>query len=829
MGYAMKILRVFLLVLVFCLERSLPLAVQNRDCPPLFKSNQIGSDGKHFTCPMICATSADCGYGETCLCYKECGNGCYSSGQMCNAPTTPLHAYIKPMNTKWRVGSTVMFLCQKGYFRHGSGPVSLCEANGTWSESHVLCIARSCGGPGTPLNGKKQGLLYQLGDTVHFTCGKGYRLIGSSRRTCTLLNHTMRVEWSGIQPLCKPVSCGNVAKVAHGQTLVGMTTYQSKVFYTCNKGYKLEGSSVLTCGEDGKWLETEPSCKEIECEDPGLLQNGFQEGSDLGYGAEVRYMCRRGYVIFGSPTRTCSEEGQWTGVKPFCVECAKVGTAVLIRKGNNFLPAIVLEKRFFVVTVQRQDTGDRERILTLGPGTQHYAIVEDKIPNPHDIINGSKVIAMNSRKGVHMFATVTKHIKKDIIVFRVLFADNTTAFVALEFLRTLEPPIFCALCDDPGTPDHAISPDDLREFISGMEVTYTCEHSYRISGPGRRTCLPDGQWSGAPPICTVAACDELEVVSPSNGLRNGNDFSLGGVVNFTCDEGYAVHGEMSLRCSDNGKWSGSAPTCKHVCELQNIRCQAWEKCLYAANLGPKCVCRENIECTALYSPVCGSDGTTYNNHCIMKATACRQARQIQQVKHGHCAPVDVCASHMEPGPCANNETRWAFDPTSRRCVKFKYGGCFGNENNFRTKQSCREKCIKKGRCPRCPHVDLNTACQNSSFALLVQVNSALAPETTKRLLRYEAKIRKIFLDTAKTISEGDAIVSVTYGGPSNCSCPRLPIGKMFLIVGRSPNELITVTAKTGLTVASGSYVRGWTNKAGAQLRKRCAATLTNLS
>ena len=58
----------------------------------------------------------------------------------------------------------------------------------------------------------------------------------------------------------------------------------------------------------------------IKCDDPGPLQNGFQEGSlNFSYGAEIRYMCKAGYVIFGSPTRTCSEEGRWTGVKPFCV------------------------------------------------------------------------------------------------------------------------------------------------------------------------------------------------------------------------------------------------------------------------------------------------------------------------------------------------------------------------------------------------------------------------------------------------------------------------------------------------------------------------------
>ena len=56
----------------------------------------------------------------------------------------------------------------------------------------------SCGDPGSPVNGKREGWLFQFGNTVDFTCLSGYELEGPKTRTC-LANQT----WSKTQPICK--------------------------------------------------------------------------------------------------------------------------------------------------------------------------------------------------------------------------------------------------------------------------------------------------------------------------------------------------------------------------------------------------------------------------------------------------------------------------------------------------------------------------------------------------------------------------------------------------------------------------------------------------
>ena len=53
---------------------------------------------------------------------------------------------------------------------------------------------------------------------------------------------------------------------------------------------------------------------------------------------------------------------------------------------------------------------------------------------------------------------------------------------------------------------------------------------------------------------------------------------------------------------------------------------------------PRCICRRNMDCSSMFSPVCGSDGRSYNNECIMKATSCRHGFHIDKVKDSGCLP-----------------------------------------------------------------------------------------------------------------------------------------------------------------------------------------------
>ena len=55
-----------------------------------------------------------------------------------------------------------------------------------------------------------------------------------------------------------------------------------------------------------------------------------------------------------------------------------------------------------------------------------------------------------------------------------------------------------------------------------------------------------------------------------------------------------------------------------------------------------------------------------------------------------------CTSEPWTGPCRENKTRFYFDNYDNKCKKFTYGGCQGNDNNYKTKAECSGTCFKKG-------------------------------------------------------------------------------------------------------------------------------------
>ena len=56
---------------------------------------------------------------------------------------------------------------------------------------------------------------------------------------------------------------------------------------------------------------------------------------------------------------------------------------------------------------------------------------------------------------------------------------------------------------------------------------------------------------------------------------------------------------------------------------------------------------------------------------------------------------DICKLPEEPGLCLGYFTRYYYDSKAGECKDFIYGECVGNENNFKTLKACKKKCDKK--------------------------------------------------------------------------------------------------------------------------------------
>ncbi|XP_028414131.1 agrin-like isoform X2 [Dendronephthya gigantea] len=70
---------------------------------------------------------------------------------------------------------------------------------------------------------------------------------------------------------------------------------------------------------------------------------------------------------------------------------------------------------------------------------------------------------------------------------------------------------------------------------------------------------------------------------------------------------------------------------------------------------------------------------------------------------------DICSLKRDPGYCKGHFPRYYYDSVSKSCKMFIYGGCGGNMNNFKIRQTCEARCQPKTetkhkscaiRCPR---------------------------------------------------------------------------------------------------------------------------------
>ncbi|RXM27190.1 Kunitz-type protease inhibitor 1 [Acipenser ruthenus] len=67
-------------------------------------------------------------------------------------------------------------------------------------------------------------------------------------------------------------------------------------------------------------------------------------------------------------------------------------------------------------------------------------------------------------------------------------------------------------------------------------------------------------------------------------------------------------------------------------------------------------------------------------------------------KFGRLLDIDIpkekvrCTEPPVTGPCRASHLRWYYDPYSTQCHRFTFGGCTGNNNNFKSDEECSAAC-----------------------------------------------------------------------------------------------------------------------------------------
>uniref|UniRef100_A0A1X7VM60 Sushi domain-containing protein n=1 Tax=Amphimedon queenslandica TaxID=400682 RepID=A0A1X7VM60_AMPQE len=155
-----------------------------------------------------------------------------------------------------------------------------------------------------------------LGSNATYSCDDGYTLQGSSMRMCQANG-----EWSGSQPTCAPVDCGDLDNPENGWVHISPNTLLGgQALYRCKLGYELSSDVVRTCQASGQWSGSAPTCDPIDCGDqPTSDPNGQIESTEgTSLGDKTTYSCNTGYFLVGSATIYCQNDKTYSDDAPTC-------------------------------------------------------------------------------------------------------------------------------------------------------------------------------------------------------------------------------------------------------------------------------------------------------------------------------------------------------------------------------------------------------------------------------------------------------------------------------------------------------------------------------
>uniref|UniRef100_A0A8C4RZZ3 Seizure related 6 homolog n=1 Tax=Erpetoichthys calabaricus TaxID=27687 RepID=A0A8C4RZZ3_ERPCA len=166
-------------------------------------------------------------------------------------------------------GTVVTYQCYPGFDLQGT-EILMCQWDLTWSGDLPSCMkVTTCPDPGEVDHSRRVMSNPKLtaGTTVQYICNKGYALSGNSLLTC-YSRDAGSPKWSERLPKCSPEvyePCHNPGAPSFSIQTTEKRFYQpgEMLRFSCYNGYQLVGESVLRCipGHPSQWSSPPPVCQ----------------------------------------------------------------------------------------------------------------------------------------------------------------------------------------------------------------------------------------------------------------------------------------------------------------------------------------------------------------------------------------------------------------------------------------------------------------------------------------------------------------------------------------------------------------------------------------
>lgn len=446
----------------------------------------------------------------------------------------------------YETGSVITYVCHKGYEIEGKD-TRTCRLDGTWSGPTPKCNSIHCVFPSSIKHGRYQSDQNVIGSTIEYQCDSGYALDGPTNRTCS-----DDKKWTGSDPSCQEVLCEKPPGIAHGSVNGDVYRAGSSIFYKCEPGYRLNGSSVRFCTENTKvWNGTQPHCVPVDCGKPTeTIVNGGIMSSNFSYGAVIQYACDNGYQVQGMATRTCKADGTWSKEVPVCerVECprpARVIYAMIEGSEYKFRDKVV-----YSCVPGYTLSGHGVRVCqadkTWNGSDPHCAQIDCKQP---PVVTHGRIIT----QGTHY-----KNIAHYICDPKYRLTTNGTRYCTENGSWSgVEPQCVELNCGQPPAIENGRPTGDV--IKAGMTVEYKCDDGFRLVQSAKLTCSLQGQFSGNRPRCEKVECPTPQPID--FGRLNYTNITLNSVLRYVCDFGYELVGPSERVCGEDRQWTGVDPIC----------------------------------------------------------------------------------------------------------------------------------------------------------------------------------------------------------------------------------------------------------------------------